>query len=78
MLSHLPYRTTDFSLTADFVSGQNNQPKLTIDAKILLSQADMSSQDQAVALYKQEVLNYINSLGLNPSNYTINYSVGSA
>lgn len=75
MLTHLPYQTTDFTLKANFVNGPNNQPKLTMDAIIQLSAADKSNESIAVANYKQEVFNYITSVGVNPDAYTINYIV---
>lgn len=74
MLSHLPYKTTDFSLAADFTNGSNGEPKLAIDATIHLSGADEGDPTAATAQYKQEVLNYISSCGVDPANYTINYT----
>lgn len=77
LLNHLPYQTTDFILKPSFVSGQNNQPRLEIDATLLLSHADASNPTAAAATYKQEVISYLTSLGVNPANYTINYTVNS-
>jgi len=75
ILAHLPYGTLDYNLTATFVT-VSGQTKLELNAQLLLSEADLSSlQSEQVAItqYESEVTQYITSLGLNPSNYTINY-----
>lgn len=76
LLAHLPYSTLDYSLEAVFNQDENQrlgQPE--IQAKLFLSHADMSEPRAATARYKQEVIDYITSLGLNPSDYKINYLV---
>jgi len=75
LLNQLPYATTDFSLSADFGSSASGAPKLNIDATILLSQSDTGNEDSATDQYKQEALDYLSSLGVNPANYTINYTI---
>lgn len=75
ILARLPYQTTDFLLEQD-VTPQKNPPKdLALNATLILAQADMGDEDGAVAARKQEVLNYITSLGLDPSKYSITYIV---
>ncbi|HUY53271.1 MAG TPA: hypothetical protein VMV24_01720 [Candidatus Dormibacteraeota bacterium] len=73
--AHLPYLTIDYTLSTGIVAGANGKPELVLEAAILLSQADMSHEATAIANYKQEVISYIKSLGLNPSNYVINYTI---
>jgi hypothetical protein len=72
---YLPYGTLDFNLSATVTQGSNNQSQLVLNAQLLLSHADMSDQDAAIAQYKKEVTDYIESIGFDPSKYTINYTV---
>lgn len=78
IISHLPYGTVDFSLTAQTPDTNQDQSKLVLNAQLILSHADMSNEDAAIAQYKQEVINYIVSLGLNPNNYNIQYTVSAS
>jgi hypothetical protein len=73
IVPHLPYQTTDFSLAEDTNPQNNPSGTFPLIATLTLSQADMGDETTAVAQYKQEVVSYIQSLGLNPSNYTITY-----
>jgi hypothetical protein len=75
IVEHLPYGTLDFTLTAQTPDTNQDQSKLVLNARLLLSHADMSNEDAAVAQYKKEVTDYIVSLGLNPANYNIQYIV---
>lgn len=75
ILSHLPYDNLYFSLTDTVTSEANGSSKLTLNATLYLNQADMSDKNAAITEGKQQVLNYISSLGLNPANYTIIYNV---
>jgi hypothetical protein len=73
--AHLPYTTAGYSLSSDIVSGPNGMAELVLNATITLSQVDMTDETAAIAGYKQDIVNYIESLGLNPANYTINYTI---
>lgn len=68
----VPYSTLDFTLQA-FPTADGKG--IEVDANLLPSAADLSNEDQAIAQYKQEVVDYIKSKGLDPSKYTINYTV---
>lgn len=71
ILSHLPYGGLNYSLDASF-----SNSKLVIIAKILPSASDAKSDEQAaITVYEQQVVDYIRSLGLNPSKYTIVYQI---
>lgn len=73
ILGHLPYGNADFRLSG-IVSG--NPPAVTIKAELLLSAADAKTDaNAAAAKYKQEVIDYIESLGLKPESYNINFVV---
>ena len=74
ILIHLPYSTLDFTLMP-LITSQDTSSKISLQASLLLSAADVGNEDAAIAQYKQEVINYIESLGLNPSNYNISYVV---
>ncbi len=75
IFQYVPYSTLDYSLNGVI----NSDNSITITIKIQLSAADVSSgQDAAVAQYKQEAMNYLNSLkGINLSNYKIETTVTS-
>lgn len=73
IVPHLPHQTLNYSLSAEINKGLNGKPTLTLQAELLLSQADLSNEPAAIAKDKQMVFDYIRSLGLNPGNYTINY-----
>jgi hypothetical protein len=74
ILPHLPYRSVDFSLTSSIGSGANNQATLTLQAQLFIHTAQTGDTVSAIAQDKQEVQDYIKSLGLDPSNYTIKYT----
>ena len=76
ILKHLPYYSVNFNLTASFTTGQNNLPSLVLTAKLFIPAAYTGSlEQQMINQDQQSVLQYISSLGLNPANYTINYSI---
>jgi len=78
ILAHLPYGGLNFSIAANIIT-QNGKPVVTLDAKVLLSAADVNSgpayEQAAINTGKQDIVAYIKSLGLDPNNYTINYEV---
>jgi hypothetical protein len=75
ILAHLPYTTIDFELSADPQPKGEDVARPTLNAILNLSAADMPDQNAAVDKYKQEVADYITSLGFNPANYDIKYIV---
>ena len=75
IIKDLPHATLNYTLTAHIIKEVNNQSKLVLEAQIQLSQADNGNQAAAVANYKQQIISYIQSLGLDPNNYTIDYTV---
>jgi len=70
IFKNLPHQTLSYTLT-----GQISSSQLLLNAQLFVSQAEMGDESAAVAQDKQEVVSYIQSLGLNPSNYTIVYTV---
>lgn len=74
ILAHLPYGTPDFQLVAKVIDDAKKVPSLVIEASLLPSAADART-NEAAALnqYKQEVIDYIKSIGLDPGNYNIQY-----
>jgi hypothetical protein len=75
ILKYLPHGTLDYTLTAAYAT-VNGQTKLQLNAVLLLTGADLSTnqtEQAAISQYKSEVNQYITSLGLNPGNYSINY-----
>lgn len=77
ILSHLPYGTLDYNLSASYKT-INGKAQLILSAQILLDAEDISSaqtEQAAISTYEQQVSQYISSLGLNPSNYDIQYAI---
>lgn len=76
IFNYVPHSTLDYNLTAVVSNDSQGQSTVGLQAQLLLSAADVNSgQDAAVATYKQEVLDYLKSVGLNPDKYTITYTV---
>ena len=71
IIQYLPQSTLSYQIEAS--TGTDNKTVLNI--RLLLSEADYRiSEQEAVNTYKKEALDWIESKGLNPANYTINYS----
>ncbi len=75
ILANLPYRNVDFSLVSSFGTSNNNQPSLNLQAQLLIHAAQSGDKAAAVASGKQEVVDYITSLGLDPNKYKIRYTI---
>lgn len=74
ILSHLPYGGLNYRLTAEVDTSNNG--KVVINAQIILSASDVRTNKQAaIKLYKRQIQGYIKSLGLNPANYSIRYTI---
>lgn len=72
ILAYLPYSTLYFILNSSF----NKQGDLVLRAQILLAPGVTgTAASEDTTQYEQEVTQYIRSLRLNPSNYTIQYQV---
>lgn len=75
ILSHLPYSTLDFSLSPLITTDQTGKSVLVLQAQLFVTEADANTNEAAATdHYKQEVQDYIKSLGLDPAKYTIRYS----
>ena len=71
ILKYLPHDTLTYNLTpsTNVVGGKT---VLTINAELLLSDADVNTDEAgAISQYKQQVLDYITSVGLDPGKYNI-------
>lgn len=75
ILSHLPYDTVDFDLSPSFGLASNGMATLTLKAQLFIHAAQSGNESAATAQDKQEVQSYIQSIGLNPNKYTIQYTV---
>jgi len=76
LLGHLPYSTLTYSLTdGGFTLDSSDQPYLTLNATINLTQADNFDTAGAIAQYKQDITGYIKSFGVDPNKYVINYQI---
>lgn len=76
LLVHLPYST--LSYTADgVITTVNGKDAVQVNVNIILDASEVNGggQDQAIAAHKQDFINYVKSLNIDPSKYTINYSV---
>ncbi len=71
IMPYLPYSTLNFILNDAYV---NN--KLILQAQILIPPHVSGAAAAAdTTQYEQQVVQYIQSLGLNPANYTIQYQI---
>lgn len=71
--THLPYDTPNFNLGYGYVT-VNGQQNLVLTAQLLIPQAFANNPQATESQDKQDINSYISSLGLNPANYTIQYS----
>ena len=68
---YLPQSTLSYQIEAS----TDADNKTVLNIRLLLSEADYRiGEAEAVSTYTQEALNWITSKGLNPNDYTINYS----
>lgn len=72
IVKHLPHSTPDFNLTYGYQT-INNQQHLVLNAELFIPQAQANNISATAAQDQQEILQYIQSLNLNPSSYTIHY-----
>lgn len=78
ILQYLPHSTLTYNLSAVISSGQGDtgESKVSLQAELLLNGADMKTDKQAaINKYKQQVIDYIKSLDIDPNNYVIDYEV---
>lgn len=75
ILAFLPYGGENFRLSASPTTDQNLDTSVALTAELFLSKADLDIRAEAEAAYKQQVVDYIQSVGLKAENYTITYSV---
>lgn len=68
ILAHLPYANLDFRLDPVFT-----QTQLVIQAQLYVLPNSSTSEAEQAAQATQEVISYIQALGLNPSKYNIQY-----
>jgi hypothetical protein len=74
--AYLPYSTLDFILNPFVTTDASGKSALILQAQILLGPGvSGAAAATETAQYEQEVVDYIRSLGFNPSNYTIQYQV---
>lgn len=68
----VPYSSLDFEIRAAASPGA----KTVLTIKLFLTEADRrTGQDAAIERYKQGALTWIRNQGLDPNNYTIEYTV---
>lgn len=70
IIKHLPYSTVDYFITLD--------PKIedTLNIVIITSYGDEKNDpDIAILKYKQDAMDWIRSIGFDPIDYTINYTI---
>lgn len=75
VVQYLPYENFSFRISAD-ATGGDDAFKLVVELRIPESglSGDTASRQAAVALYKNEVLDWIRSKGLKPEDFTIEYN----
>ena len=75
IFNYTPHSTLDYNLTSLTTTDTNGNPKVVLKAELLLSAADQSNPNPVISQYKQEVVDYIKSVGLDPASYQIDYTV---
>jgi hypothetical protein len=71
IIQYLPHSTLSYQIN----SRTGDDGKVTLTIQLLLTEADRRTGEQAaVDIYKSEALDWIRSKGLDPNNYTINYT----
>ena len=78
ILQYLPYENFTFKLTPDATQGD----KLVLIADLDIAEIDLkgnaASRTETVAMYKQEVIDWIASKGIDPAKYEIQYNYDDA
>lgn len=77
IFQYMPHSTLNYELSAVVGGGGDSEAStVSIDAQILLNGADVrGGKDAAVAKYKQQIVDYLKSIKIDPNNYVINYEV---
>lgn len=76
ILSYMPASSLHYTMTPSFTADSDGKNVLTINVKLLLSNADIGpGEKKVVASYKKEALGYIKSLGFDINKYTFVYDV---
>jgi hypothetical protein len=73
ILKYLPYSTFNLSVTANVIS--NDRVDLNVNIILYSSDTRDGQRDISIAKYKTEIVEWIRSLGLNPDDYLIIYSI---
>jgi hypothetical protein len=72
ILSYLPHSTLDYTLNPSIQSDGS----IVLQAQLLLPPGVTGTEaNNDIAQYKQEINQYIESIGLNPANYNIQYQI---
>ena len=78
LVQHLPYGDLDYKIDY-LVDTKNNRPALEVQISVILAGADYKlsrpALEKVINERKQEALDYIKSLGLNPAKYDIQYII---
>jgi hypothetical protein len=74
LLAHLPYTTISWSISAE----NSATKQVVLVVPILLSQVDLSDRSAAIANYKRQVAAYMETYGVNPDDYHVQYTIGGA
>ncbi len=72
IVKYLPHTTPDFTLNYSYQTVNNSQ-QLVLIAELFIPQAQANNITATANQEKQDVVSYIQSLGLNPNNYQIQY-----
>jgi hypothetical protein len=73
ILSHLPYSTFNYTITANI--DNNNKVGLDVNIILYLSDTRNGNRESSINRYKTEINEWIKSINLTPDNYSINYTI---
>ncbi|MDZ7744475.1 MAG: copper resistance protein CopC [Candidatus Saccharibacteria bacterium] len=75
VLNYVPHSTLRYEINPIQRTNNDGVYSLGLDIKIILSNADRSNQDAAIATYKEMAMDYLRSVDINPDDYDIYYRI---
>lgn len=76
ILAYLPFQGDRIYITAEFTATEEDEEILVINAELFLQRSELGvNRSQAIQVYKDRVVGYISSKGLDPEKYLIRYEI---
>lgn len=78
LMAHLPHQGESIYLTGEYTESEEGEPIFVVNAQIFLRRDDLEDRTAAIKRYKQKVVEYIQSKGLDPASYLVRYIINEA